>query len=319
MHDLAKGTRLPLTISPSRAGLKLATLLREQPELIEMELLQHGALLFRGFNVRSAGEFEDVAAAVSPDRLAYEYRSTPRTSVADRIFTASEYPPDQHIPLHNENAYQRQWPLKIAFCCIKPATQGGETPLADMRCVSAALGEQCIAQFEARGVRYVRHYHPYVDVPWQTVFQTQEPSAVSRYCAEHGIEHEWLDRETLRTTQVCHGVARHPATGERLYFNQAHLFHVSSVGVQARQDLIDLFGADRLPRHAYFGDGGPIAEEELRPVRQAFDQAAICFPWQSGDVLLLDNMQVAHGRRPFRGQREHLAVLLELHSPLATA
>jgi hypothetical protein len=138
---------------------------------------------------------------------------------------------------------------------------------------------------------------------------------VARLCEEQGIDYEWLGEDTLRTLQVCQGTARHPATGERTLFNQAHLFHVTSVGAEDARDLITLFGEDRLPRQTYYGDGAEIPAADLEAVRAAYRSAAISFPWQAGDVLLADNMQYAHGRNPFRGPRKVLVSLMDPHSP----
>ena len=81
---------------------------------------------------------------------------------------------------------------------------------------------------------------------------------------------------------------------------------------------IKLFGLDGLPRQTYFGDGSKIPDNTLSAIRAAFAREATQFPWQSGDILLLDNMQMAHGRRAFTGPRKVLAALLEPF-PLMTA
>ena len=300
-----------LVIEPGTSGRNLAEFVRTHKDGIEERLLEHGALLFRDFDVASVADFNAFVEAVSQEKLDYVYGSTPRTALGNRIFTATEYPPAQEIPLHNENAYQREWPMKLSLCCLIPADSGGETPIADMRKVTPAVGSALLDKFEKRGVKYVRHYRPFTDVPWQKVFQTDDPAVVGRYCAEHGIEHEWLDDDTLRTTQVCQGVARHPRTGELVFFNQAHLFHVSSTGPEIAQSMIEIFGVDRLPRHTCYGDGEEISPEDLAAVRDAFNKASVSFPWRAGDVMLLDNMQFAHGRRPFTGTRKVLAALMD--------
>jgi alpha-ketoglutarate-dependent taurine dioxygenase len=295
----------------------IASFVQAHGPAIQSALLEHGGVLFRGFDVRSVEDFARFIDATGLERIEYLYRSTPRTAVADKIFTATEYPPQQEILLHNENAYQRDWPMKVAFCCLITAASGGATPLGDMRQITAAIGPRLLERFAERGVRYVRHYRRHVDLPWQVVFQSEEPGLVAEFCRAAEIEHEWLDAETLRTSQVAHGAAVHPLTGEQVYFNQAHLFHVSSLGPAGAQSLIKLFGADRLPRHASYGDGEEIAPEDLEHVRTSFRRHEISFAWQPGDVLLLDNMQVAHGRRPFRGQRKVIASLLDARSRYA--
>ena len=49
----------------------------------------------------------------------------------------------------------------------------------------------------------------------------------------------------------------HPVTGEKGWFNQANLFHVSALGEDGKM-LIDQLGVNNLPRNAYFGDGSEI-------------------------------------------------------------
>lgn len=310
---LVPGSRAPLVFEPTRSTA-LAVLISEHHQEIRGRLLEHGALLFRGFSVRSTEDFGQVADAISSERMPYVYRSTPRTALGEAIFSATEYPPPLEIPPHSENAYQKKWPLLIAFCCLVPAQAGGETPIAEMRKVTTAVDSGLLAKFAAEGVRYIRHYHSNVDLPWQTVFQTTDVSELGRFCKANDIEHEWLEGRTLRTVQVAQGTARHPSTGENLFFNQAHLFHVSSVGEDAAESLIELYGRHRLPRHATFGSGAEISMSELDDVRNAFKAAAVSFPWMAGDVLLLDNMQIAHGRHPFKGPRRVITTLLNPYS-----
>ena len=303
-------SRVPLVIEPASSDRDLPAAFDANREAIEERLLEHGAVLFRGFDVSSVKHFEHFGERVSPSKLAYTYRSTPRTSIGSGVFTATAYPPDQEIALQCENAYQRDWPLKLAFCCLVAPEVGGETPLADVRRVTAAIGDRLLDKFESKGVRYVRHYRPDVDIPWQSVFQTSDPDKVGAYCDANEIEYEWLEESLLRTSQINQGTARHPQTGERVFFNQAHLFHVSSLGDEMARMMIDLFG-DELPRSSSYGDGQEIPVEDLEVVRRAFREASMKFPWSMGDVLLVDNMQMAHGRRPFKGKRKVIVSMFD--------
>jgi len=308
-------TRAPLVLEPMSEGTDLAASVSGHEQALRARLLEQGAILFRGFDVHSVSDFERFVGAVSDNRLQYTYRSTPRTELTEGVFTATEYPADLEIPLHNENAYQRSWPLTVAFCCLTPPASGGETPIADLRRVQRVIGHEIVDEFATRGVRYVRHYHERADLSWQTVFQTEDRSQLEAFCKQNDIEFEWLEDGVLRTSQVCHGTALHPLTNEQVYFNQAHLFHVSSVGPEVAEALCEIYGRDRLPRHAYFGDGGEIPEAVLERIRNAFDQQAIAFPWKAGDVLLVDNMQFAHGRRSYSGDRLVVASLLDAVAP----
>ncbi len=305
---------LPLQVVQAERGASLAELIRSRAREFTAGILEHGGILFRGFRVRDAADHQAAIDALGARPMEYTYRSTPRTHVHGAVFTATEYPPALEIPLHCENAYQRTWPLWLSFCCIKPAARGGQTPIASMRAVTAAIPPPILERFAQRRVKYIRHYRPRVDLSWQDVFRTNDRTELAEFCSRNEIQHTWLDRDTLRTEQVCQGVADHPLTGARVFFNQAHLFHVSSLGEDAAASLINLFGADRLPRDARFGDGGCISAEDLAAVRAAFASAAVDLEWQQGDVVVLDNMQLAHGRRSYLGERRVLAALLNPHT-----
>jgi alpha-ketoglutarate-dependent taurine dioxygenase len=307
--------RMPLIILAPSNNRDLAELVEQHRTELSQKLLEHGAVLFRKFDIWSSKNFGDAITAFSSQRMEYLYRSTPRTDLGDKVYTATEYPASQEIPLHNENAYQREWPLKIALCCLRPARSGGATPIADMRKVSASIPPDLLDKFEKRRIRYVRHYRPHTDISWQTVFQTDDRDEVKHICDAQGIDSEWLDDETLRTAQICQGVAYHPTTGERILFNQAHLFHSSSMGAEVEKALIAQFGCDYLPRQSYYGDGEKIPLADLETVRTAFNSSAIIFKWEPSDFLLADNMQVAHGRQSYSGKRQVLAALLDPYTP----
>lgn len=311
------GTPLNTLIQPSVAGVNLSEWTLGQRSWIESQLLEYGGILFRGFAVQGAPEFEQFLRAVSGELLEYTYRSTPRSQVQGNIYTSTEYPAEQSIPLHNELSYTRSWPLKIGFFCVQPALEDGRTPIADSRKVLTRLSPKVRQRFAETGVMYVRNYREGLDLPWQTVFQTEDRAVVEQYCRRAGIEWEWVNPQHLRTRQICQAIATHPQTGETVWFNQAHLFHVSSLPPAVRESLLATLDEIDLPRNTYYGDGSPIEPEVLDEIHQAFAAEAVSFPWQAGDVLLLDNMLTAHGRTPYVGPRRVLTGMAELFTPEA--
>jgi alpha-ketoglutarate-dependent taurine dioxygenase len=294
---------LPAVFTPAIEGLSLTQWARENVELIKARLRTVGAVLLRGFKLPTVEEFEEGLNIVAGDLVEYSYRSTPRAQVSGKIYTSTEYPAHQTIPLHNEMSYTRQWPMILGFFCMRPAEEGGETPLADSRKVFARIDPEIRDRFIRRQVRYVRNYGDDLDLSWQDVFQTSDPLVVEEYCRAAGIEWKWKPNQRLNTAQVCQAVARHPQTGAEVWFNQAHLFHVSSLEPEVRDALRDAAG-DELPRNTFYGDGSIIDDEDLESVRRVYEAEKVVFPWQLGDVLLVDNMLVAHGRRPYRGERK---------------
>lgn len=318
-RTLSASRRVPLLVLATHPGDSIADLIARDRADIDAMLLDHGALLFRGFDTECAEGFQRFVDAFDAGSLDYRYRSTPRKSRGRGVYTATEYPAAREIPLHNENSYQHSWPGKLAFACMIPAETGGATTLADMREVGERIDPDVMEAFRRRGVRYDRVFHPNVDLSWEEAFQTEDRNYVARFCDENDIDYEWVDDEILRTSQVSQGVICHPVLGNEFLFNQAHLFHPSALGEEMLDQMIDVFGVDGLPRNARYGDGGALEVETLDHVRRAYDAASFDLDWLKGDVALIDNLQVAHGRRPFTGKRLVLAALLDPQpTPAAT-
>ncbi len=311
-EPLQPNTVLPLVIRPTVDGVDLAAWIEHNRILLNHYLDTHGGVLFRGFRVGGVAGFERFSHAVSQDELLeYVYRSTPRTRVGSgNLYTSTEYPSDQAIPLHNENAYASRWPLKIWFFSHTCAATGGETPIADSRTIYQRLEPALRDRFAAKQLMYVRNYGD-LDLPWQTVFQTEDSSIVRAYCDKAGIELEWKPGGKLRTRQILPAIADHPRSGEPVWFNQAHLFHISALEAEVRASLFSKVGEENLPRNVYYGDGSAIEPDALEAIRDLYAKTAIAFPWEPEDILLLDNMLAAHGRNPFTGERRVLVGMAE--------
>jgi alpha-ketoglutarate-dependent taurine dioxygenase len=280
---------------------------------VDAALRERGALLIRGLNIASSKQFARALTTLFGEPLLdYVYRSTPRVGLKDNIYTATEYPRDQVIPQHNENAYANRWPMRIAFWCMLPSPVGGETPIADSRIIYENIPLDIRSEFERKGVRYVRNYSN-VDLPWTEVFQTTSRAEVERYCRDNDLDYEWYGEDCLRTSQVNDAVQIHPITGERLWFNQAHLFHEASLPNGVREGLLASLGRERLPRTALFGDGSPISGDVIDTIAEIYESRKLKFTWEQGDLLLLDNMLYTHGRMPFDGDRKVLVGMARPH------
>ena len=303
----------PVVVTPTVPGVVLADWAGENRPWIEATLHQAGAILFRGFGVDDVDEFGRFMLEASGELLPYTYRSSPRTQVKGNVYTSTEYPAEEFIPFHTEMSYTSSWPMRIGFLSLIVAETQGETPIADSRRVYDRIPAAIREKFERLGVMYVRNYTPWMDLPWQNVFQAETREQVNEFCRETGIEAEWVEEDHLRTRQICQGVAVHPASGEKVWMNQAHLFHVTAQDPEVVEMLLE-DGEENLPRNTYFGDGSPITAEELQAVRDAYAAEALVFPWQTGDALLLDNMLMAHARSPFTGKRRVVVGMARAHN-----
>lgn len=303
------GKTLPLVIKPRLAELDLPGWIRANLEFVESALLKHGGLLFRGFGIRGQAEFLEFVTANGVQLMDYMEGATPRTLLGERIYTSTEFPRTQAIALHNELSYVSRFPMKIWFFCLQPATEQGETPIADVRRVLQRISPTIRERFARKGWMLVRNFGDGFSLPWESAFHTNDPAAVEAYCRKAAIEFEWKDRNRLRTHHVRSPIAVHPKTAEEVWFNHIAFWHVSSLPSNLQQMMLSEFKQEDLPYNTYYGDGSEIETGVIEELRRAYSEETVTFPWQQGDILMLDNMLVAHGRSPYAGDRKILVAM----------
>ncbi|MCM0678720.1 TauD/TfdA family dioxygenase [Micromonospora phytophila] len=296
-------------------GRPLTELIDARRGELRAALAEHGGLLFRGFDVGGVEGFDRAVRALSGEPLVYTERSSPRHAIAGRVYTSTDYPPDEEIFLHNENSYQARWPLTLFFYCITPPDSLGATPLADVRRVHDEIDPAVRDEFIRRRWMLVRNFHGDFGTPWQHVFDTDDRAEVEAYAAANRIELEWRGKEGLRTRAVRDVVHHRPGSDAPRWFNHATFFHVSTLPKDYQEGLLAMFGTEELPANTYYGDGGEIPADVLDHLRAAYRAASVRFDYQRADVLVVDNMTAAHGREPFTGPRKIAVAMAEPHTP----
>ena len=310
------GSPLPTRIGAQMPGLNLAEWAATRREEIEHHLRGCGGVLLRGFQVEGIGDFQRFASTIASELIQYGERSSPRTELAAGIYTSTDHPADQPILLHNEQSYTLNWPMRIMFYCEQAAVRNGRTPIADSRRILARLPAATIEKFERLGVMYVRNYLPGISLPWTEVFQTTDRDEVEAYCRAAALDFEWVEGDRLRTRQIRPAVRVHPVTDERTWFNHALFFHVTGLPSEVSRSLQAAVADEDLPYNTYYGDGSPIEPATLRDIREAYEAETKAFDWQNGDVLVLDNMLVAHAREPYEGARKVRTAMIDPYEKL---
>jgi alpha-ketoglutarate-dependent taurine dioxygenase len=307
-RPLLDDTALPLVCTPSVDGLSLSQWAKNHRDDIQNRLQRHGAILFRGFVVNDAAEFNACIDAIGGTALEYRLRSSPRTQVdaALHVYTSTDYPASEKIFPHNESSYAPEFPLQLFFYCHTPATARGETPIGDTRQVLERIDAEVRECFQRRQVMYVRNFGDGLGLAWQDVFQTTSAKEVEQYCAAVGSTVEWLPGERLRIRSVGPAIVKHPGTGELSWFNHATFFNALTFPPSIRGTLLSRYAPDELPQNTFYGDGAPIEPEVIRHLQAAYRDAMVEFPWKTHDVLLLDNLITAHARNEFIGPRRIL-------------
>ncbi|WP_225825344.1 TauD/TfdA family dioxygenase [Streptomyces naphthomycinicus] len=280
----------------------------EPPATAVRQLLsRHGAVVLRGLGLAAPADLAAVARALGVTPMVEREGFAVRDDLGQGVYSASRWPADEPMCMHHELSYADEVPGIALFGCLRAPRQGGATALADARQVLAALPADLVAPFEEHGWLLARHYGE-VGLSWAEAFRTDDPEAVSAYCREHCVDHRWLPDGSLRTVQRRAAVVRHPALGERLWFNQIAFLNEFTMDPAVREYLVSLYGPEALPFTTFHGDGTPVPEPVVAAVNDAYATVTVSEPWQEGDVLVVDNLRTAHSREAYRGERDIIAL-----------
>lgn len=319
---------LPLVLTPKRVTSREEFLesVRGHADTLRQKLLTHGGLLFRGFPVAGADDFASVieALATGPS-VNYIGGDSPRNKIQGAIYTSTEAPSAVKIPLHNELSFVRHYPKHIFFFCETPPSARGETILGDARRIYRSLDARVRDRFMTKQLKYVSCYYGTSRVmdlvnalqpshkSWRDVFETDDPATVEELCGKHDFAFEWhADRNWIRISQTRPAAMQHPETQEWVWFSQAHLydFNPRLLGLWRWVSAKLFYARPHTRLHEIFhADGSRVTRADLYHILDVLDANTVQFPWQKGDVLMLDNVLSMHGRATFTGKRRILAAL----------
>ncbi|MDB5226611.1 MAG: Taurine catabolism dioxygenase TauD/TfdA [Bacteroidota bacterium] len=337
LNYFSEDTKLPLVITPSNGDVSKQSLVEwiaSNKEMLNEKLREAGAVLFRGFQIDSAQDFEDVSKAMDND-LKDDYLGTsPRDKKSGFVFSASELPPHYPIMQHCEMSFLPSAPRKLFFYCHVEPIYGGETPICDFRKVYEELDPTIRDEFEFKGVKHIRNYSAPDDTSknafqlkkWNEMFLTTDKSIIEKKCADNDIVCEWKENNGLRLINKNAATKIHPQTGRKAWFNHAQVFHVSAAAEEYHKifkrqkrwetlktsvllDVLTFYkkltkNPNDQSMHVTFGDDSQIPDYYIEHIQDVIWRNMVIQPWKKGDVICLDNFSISHGRLPYYGPRE---------------
>ena len=143
-----------------------------------------------------------------------------------------------------------------------------------------------------------------MDVPWKIAFNTKSKCKVNSFCRKNSIKYKWIDNKKLITWRINNAAILNPDFNFKIWFNQAHLFHNSNIDIKSKKILKKFFGRNFFSRDAKFGDGSEIPLVFLKKIRKTLEKNSYNVSWKEGDILLINNLLISHGRRKFLGKRK---------------
>ena len=283
---------------------------------------EQGALLLRDTGLEAIHGFSEFLSSIGYNQLSYVGGTSPRTDKGKGVYTATDIPGDVTIVIHQEMSYLDSIPDYISFFCEVPPETGQKTNLiADMRRFTERLPVEFKQRYQGKRGRLRRKLPTtgkntgfYRDHKcWQESLGTDDRDEAVATAEQRGWEVSWTDDDFLVITQEPARFFRtHPIHGE-IWCNQAMLFQPETSRLIAERDgrtqqvewlesaMVD--APDSLDR-VIMEDGSAVPREDCRIWFEMAVAEGTPYALERGDIIVLDNMLMAHGRSTFTGPRK---------------
>ncbi|KAF3326779.1 clavaminate synthase-like protein [Carex littledalei] len=306
------GVPFPAVLSPNPAAplrtiVEFTGAIQAEKAHVESLLKSSGAVLFRGYPVQTAADFNQVVESFGYEELPYVGGAAPRTNVTGRVFTANESPPDQKIPFHHEMAQVAEFPSKLFFFCEQEPKSGGETPIVLSHHIYNKMKEKYpdfVEKLEEHGLIYIRVLGEGDDPSspigrgWHSTFMTKDKVVAEERAARLGMKIEWTPEGARTIMGPIQAVKFDKSRERKIWFNSMVAAYTG--WSDSRND----------PTKAVkFGDRSLLPPDVINDCLNILEEECVAIPWKQGDVLLIDNWAVLHSRRSFEPPRRVLASL----------
>lgn len=278
-------------------------------------LMAHGAVLVRGLDLRTHGDVAAVLGQLGVEPVVEKEAFAPRQRHSPGVHSSSAWPPNQPMCMHHELSYTLGFPQVLLLACLSEPTTGGTIGLADAADVLRTLPDGLTDRFEREGWLLTRSYNGEIGATVAESFGTDDRHAVESYCDAHAIAYAWQPDGGLHTEQRRSAVVRHPAGGQRCWFNQIAFLNEWTLAPEVREYLVDEYGCGGLPFNTRYGDGEPIGEDVVRIINSAYAQRTVSLSWRAGDLLVIDNIRTAHSREAYEGPRDVVVAMAAPNGP----
>lgn len=290
--------------------------------LIDDLVFKHGAVLFRGFPLATAADYNRIMDNFPRYAPGYVAGMSPRKSVEGQVLESTRLDEKFKIILHSEMAYMKHYTPRISLFCKRAAPVGGETTLGSMDEFMKRMPPALYDKLKTHNTKVVRNFSPagntqgsttiaHADlIGWDEAFFTTDRAEVERQCRELEIDFTWNEDGSLTLKETTPVFTRHPRDRKEYYRTNLH-----ANTVHDQEGFRELAAAIREkqkePTGHYLDNGEMLTAEEMGTINSLYDQVELAWTWKDGDFAIVDNLKVAHGRNPFQGPREVMVTLLD--------
>ena len=290
-----------------------AAWLKDHRAVLDRLIEEQGVIVLRGFPAETSADFSKFGEAFPAFDGNYQGGAAARRALDKGVYEATQRTGDQTIYIHQEMFYVRDYPPRIGFFARKVADEGGETIIADMAKMTRNLPPAIREKLENHGVLVIRNFAAPTGSNvetrlmdrrgWDFAFYSDSKDEVNEVCRHRGMEPHWHDDGSLTVKSHLPAFVKHPATGEEFYRTALHTNARTKADRAGNEEAEQLLASQKIPSAMVLGNGEPLSDEEELALAEVIDDATIFWKWQQGDIMILDNLKIGHGRNPFVGER----------------
>ena len=302
-------------------------------ELVQDKIALHGGLLFKGFAVKTAADFENIALSIDAnltDKHIFDGGvGTKRTKFVSDVANPEIKKILTPLSLHNEDSFVAETPTKIMFCSLNSAPWGGESLIADCRKVYQSLSQKIQNKYRNQKLTSTlvledRLFLANSQIPKNVQYITE-------FAKDNGAE--TVKRVSDNMTEFSFtipAVITSKTSEEAIWFNTLHqaVFYNNCIDIwmaykllggfsnrikslflifsSLLQDFVTYIKSGRNPLEMHdckLVNGLKITAWDRIEMGLAFWENTAILPLKDGDFFVLDNRLTAHGRMPYKGKR----------------
>ncbi|MDJ0556204.1 MAG: TauD/TfdA family dioxygenase [Microcoleaceae cyanobacterium MO_207.B10] len=259
----------------------------KQEEIINL-FKSSGVLLFRDFE-NDLDTFTEFSNSLSTNFMDYTGGAFNRRIINNNatILTVNDF--QDEVKLHGEMYYTNKPPLMLWFFCANPPLQDGETIVCDGQQFFDELSNSMKDLLSKKKLKFPGNY---TKESWQKKFKTNDLNVVKEICQGNGMKVKTNEDESIDFQFICPAIHKSRDGKHDVFINS-------------------LLPAKKInPKLVCFDDDSEITDEIISELNEIAEKITVEISWQKGDILMIDNTRIMHGRRAFSDNQRDIYIRL---------
>jgi hypothetical protein len=185
--------------------------------------------------------------------------------------------------------YQKNIPLLVWFFCANPASQNGETTVCDGRQFFNEISSSTKELFRKKKLKFTVCMNKN---EWRKKYQTDDLNKLAEMCKSNNTYLKVNENQSIVLEYVC------PA----IIFSRCGKYQVFINSLLPTKQLT--------PDVLIFDDNSEIPDDVVSELNEIAERLTTEISWAKGDILMIDNTRILHGRRAFSDEKRDIYIRL---------